>query len=367
MLRLLPLVLGFSGSLGFLAASGAIAQVNPHPGILGQDRNPLALPGNPIDPAAIDSVALGTLALDPSPLPPVLAQASPPPMVSTLSQDVLAAMNEARTNPQAYATIVQAWKDRFQGDGKTVVMENGARLMTFEGVAAVDETIAFLQKAQPLSPLSASPGLALAAQDHVEAQGPTGATGHDGARGGMQERIERHGRWQVTIGENISYGATTGQQVVTQLLIDDGVPNRGHRANIFNPKFQVTGIACGPHANYRTMCVITYAGGFEAQEAATPTAPQPTASPVPAAATTQTLTIRHGGTVPLTSIQLNGQEILVGGALAPGSQGTLSLGTCEGDLLLKLEGFAPVPWRNLDLCRFKTLIIDSNNSLRLSS
>ena len=56
-------------------------------------------------------------------------------------------------------------------------------------------------------------------------------------------------------GENISYGSA-GLQVVIDLIVDDGVPSRGHRKNILDPGFHDVGIAIGPHLRYGTMCVM---------------------------------------------------------------------------------------------------------------
>jgi hypothetical protein len=46
------------------------------------------------------------------------------------------------------------------------------------------------------------------------------------------------------------------------LIVDQGVPNRGHRRIIFCPDFTVAGAARGPHARYGAMCVIDFAAGF---------------------------------------------------------------------------------------------------------
>jgi len=112
--------------------------------------------------------------------------------------------------------------------------------------------------------LTTARGLAQAAKDHVLDQGPRGAIGHRG-RGGSQieDRINRYGRWLKAFGENISYGENGARMIVAMWIIDDGVPSRGHRKNIFNPAFRVVGIACGDHATFKSMCVVDFAAGYQ--------------------------------------------------------------------------------------------------------
>jgi uncharacterized protein YkwD len=175
--------------------------------------------------------------------------------------DIVAELNLARTRPELYMEILNDYRayirgNRLEKPGETpIVLE--------EGTKAVDEAITFLKKQRALSPLALSRGLSLAARDHALDQGRTGQTGHTGSdRSTMGTRIERYGQWQQTAGENIAYGGKTARDFMIQLIVDDGVPNRGHRTNIFNPDFLVVGIAVGTHPVFRTICVQNFAGGF---------------------------------------------------------------------------------------------------------
>ncbi len=174
---------------------------------------------------------------------------------------VVQEMSDARVSPRAYARHLRELRDAFEG---TLWRRPGrVPLRTEEGVAALDEAIAFLEAARPMGPLRFNEGLALAARRHAQDLGPRGALDHVGADGSrLSDRLNRLGTWHGLIAENISTGEPEARQVVIQLLVDDGVPGRGHRRNLFNPDLHQAGAGSAPHRDYRVVTVIDYADGF---------------------------------------------------------------------------------------------------------
>lgn len=180
---------------------------------------------------------------------------------STLEKEIFQELNLARQNPQKYATFLEQEKPYYVGN--FIKRHGEPTIITKEGVSAVDEAIRFLKKAKPVARLEYSAGMSRAAMDHVQDQGRRGTLGHRGSDGSEPaERVNRYGEWRWTVGENISYGSDAARDIVMGLIVDDGVPSRGHRDNIFNPKYRIIGIACGDHKTYETMCVMTFAGEF---------------------------------------------------------------------------------------------------------
>ena len=169
-------------------------------------------------------------------------------------------MNLARQQPGVYAEQIQNLLAQF--NGKYVELPGHTRIYPKEGPRAFDEAIRFLRSAHPEQPLAFSSGLAHATADHCADQ-VDGSIGHDGHdRSNPGSRISRYGVWTGGWGENIAYGKTSARDIVLALIIDDGIAGRKHRKNIFNPKFNVAGAAYGPHARYRSVCTIDFAGGY---------------------------------------------------------------------------------------------------------
>lgn len=198
-------------------------------------------------------------------LSPGMAQNEKPGFLSRLEAKVVVELNLARQQPKHYAEILEARRPYFRS--RTYQPPGQIPLITREGWQAVAEAIRFLRRVKPMPPLVASRGLSRAARDHVNDHGPRGKMGHKGSDGSQPwERMNRYGSWSGNAAENISYGAARAREIVVSLIVDDGVPNRGHRKNIFNPAFRLVGVAIGTHKTYGNMCVIDFAAGFDEQQ-----------------------------------------------------------------------------------------------------
>jgi uncharacterized protein YkwD len=182
-----------------------------------------------------------------------------------VEKDVILEMNKVRSNPKKYAELYIQPTLRFF-EGNLYKRPGEVILQTQEGKKAVEECIKVLSGTKGVSILTPELGLSLAAKDHTADQGSTGQTGHGGSDGSDPfKRMERYGGGFMMAGENIAYGEKNGRDIVVQLLVDDGVPSRGHRESILQDAFKQIGVSFGSHPGYRTMCVIAYAVGYKSK------------------------------------------------------------------------------------------------------
>lgn len=174
-------------------------------------------------------------------------------------QAVAGALNAMRAPPGAFADALSRLRALFDPGEPLVYHLPGDPVghVTREGARAVEEAAVAVRASPALPALTWSPLLAAAARLHVDAQGPGGAVGHGGAGAGPGDRAVRAGGDRY-VAETISYGAATPAEVIRQLVIDDGVPSRGHRRILLSPEYRFVGAACGYHAQYRVMCVLDF-------------------------------------------------------------------------------------------------------------
>jgi uncharacterized protein YkwD/type VI protein secretion system component Hcp len=196
-------------------------------------------------------------------------------------QTLVAVLNQARADPAGFADQLATYRTYFRGN---LVAEPGRPLAaTTEGVVAVDSAIADLRGRQPAPPLVLETKLEASASRLAEDLGPKGGLGHTGSDGStLRTRMQDAGVYASVMEEDVSLMQTTALGIVRQLIIDDGVPSRGHRSVMFNPNLTLVGFGGAPHATYGTMCVLDFAGGFMSTPPASPSqppAPPPDTSP----------------------------------------------------------------------------------------
>lgn len=155
----------------------------------------------------------------------------------------------ARTEPAKFAEFVKDDINSFISDTEMPLYSN-CYYRVNESKQTWIECYKFLMSQKPLSPLKLSETLTLAASDHAKDLAKTGMMGHTGSDGSsMADRISRRGQgqWMGSMAENVGSdflveGRNHALKTVMGLIIDDGVPSRGHRRNIFSPDTHYIGI-----------------------------------------------------------------------------------------------------------------------------
>lgn len=183
-----------------------------------------------------------------------------PDSIPSLSHEILAELNHLRTSPGIYAEYLKNRRKYYSG--RYYYISDTSSIYTEEGIIALNEAIDVLEKTDSMKPLKMNECLYLAALYHVDDIGPMGRCTHDSYNGEKaSQRIRRYAACVKMIGECIDYGSTDARDIIISLIVDDGVPSRGHRKLLLEPGFEYVGIASGFHLRYKSMTVIDLFAG----------------------------------------------------------------------------------------------------------
>jgi LysM repeat protein len=168
------------------------------------------------------------------PQPETNPNAPQPAAASYMKSEELAMIDEinlVRSNPVAYIPYVEEYKAKIlRGEG-------------FGSIAVCDELIAELRNTPARSVLKPRECLYRAARNHGEDQRPTGSVDHVGTDDSYPwDRVLRACPELTDGNENLVGGPSTVRESVMILLIDDGIPNRGHRKTMLQKEWQY--VAC---------------------------------------------------------------------------------------------------------------------------
>ena len=177
--------------------------------------------------------------------------------MSINAEDVIAEINELRTNPKGYGGKIEQYSTYFDDKSGKILRVPGSNvgIKTSEGRDGYLEAANFLRdEAEPVEAFQESRGLTAIAQEFLDA-----VVKMEPSRVGeisMDEIINRHGEFNGNFSRAMEFGANTSEQVVINLVVSDGDKSRGQRDSLLNANLKKIGVATGKHDTYRTCTVI---------------------------------------------------------------------------------------------------------------
>jgi uncharacterized protein YkwD len=175
-----------------------------------------------------------------------------------IEQEIFKLQNEIRKDSQSYVEKLENSLKFYQNN--ILSRENEIPIPTYEGVEAVKDAITFLKNQQPVPELAYSKEMSLSCKDLINDIGPKGLVSHEGIENkNLYNRLEKYCDWDGAIAENLDFGFKIPENIIMNMVIDDGDEKRYQRKNLFYPDFRYVGIGVGPHREYGICVVIEYA------------------------------------------------------------------------------------------------------------
>ena len=174
-----------------------------------------------------------------------------------IEEEIFNEQNILRKNPKSFIPKLEKSLNYYQNN--ILSKDNEIPIPTYEGINAVKDAINFLKNQEPVQELIYSEEMSLSCKDLVNDIGPKGLITHEGTEiKNIYNRLEKYCDWDGVIAENLDFGFKIPENIIMNMIIDDGDENRYQRKNLFYPDFKYVGIGVGPHRDYGICVVIEY-------------------------------------------------------------------------------------------------------------
>jgi hypothetical protein len=172
-----------------------------------------------------------------------------------LVDDIYHDLNEIRMKPASYVQFLEERRSHYFDN----CVRSGDQLVkSLEGVSPLEELIGDLGIPVSSLPLTWSFELHTTADLFAQDIGEHSLTGHVDSNGrNLQSRLLCRVRGKVA--EIIQLSGTDSKEILTELLVDDGLATRSRRRNLLDPDFTTVGIGVAPHKHHGYVTVIILA------------------------------------------------------------------------------------------------------------
>lgn len=171
----------------------------------------------------------------------------------SFEEQLVLKINEFRKNPKAYAKKINDLLPYFKGKNlKPPKSVHGIK--TEEGASAYIEAAEFLSRQDGVDPLEPSKGLARICLDFMEKAKniePSELNNID-----LEEIIAKYGSFSGNLNRAMDFGGEDPEQVLINLLVCDGDPNRGNREALLASDLKKIGIANSQHTSFRYCTLV---------------------------------------------------------------------------------------------------------------
>lgn len=171
---------------------------------------------------------------------------------------LISEINKLRQKPWKYEQYLSEYQELLRRDVLYLPYRKPFRL--YEGAGVLEIAKKNIVKRGITDELARSDSLDSVARSHLLDLLDNPALGHTGKDGAsFATRIRKQINPGGPVGENITFNDATPRQALLTMVIDDGVPTRQHRENIFSPDFLLIGAACGTRNDGQNICVVEFA------------------------------------------------------------------------------------------------------------